>query len=92
MLVLAAAIMAAASAQAQTFQHYECDDGGSFELALYPETKAAFLQIDGKSVTLPKRFSLRSQRFSKGGVSLSVKGGGGATVKRGGRTSRCRPK
>ena len=35
----------------------------NFEVAFYPETKAAYLQIDGKSLVLPKRFSLISQRF-----------------------------
>ena len=35
-------------------------------MAFYPETKAAFLQIDGKSLHLPKRFSLTSQRVPQG--------------------------
>jgi hypothetical protein len=55
------------TAQAQTYYHYECADGAKFEVAFYPETKAAFLQIDGKSMMLPKRFSLISQRFKQGG-------------------------
>jgi hypothetical protein len=33
----------------------------SFEVGFYPQTKAAFLQFDGKSIQLPKRFSLTSQ-------------------------------
>jgi hypothetical protein len=82
----------AAEAQAQTYRHYECDDGRNFELAFYPETKAAYLQVDGKSLTLPKRFSLTSQRFSKDGVTLSMKRGGTATIRRAGRTSNCKVK
>ena len=77
----------AASSQAQTFYHYECKDNSTFEVAFYPETKFAFLQFDGKSLQLPKRFSLTSQRFSKNGVTLSMKRNGFATIKRAGRTS-----
>ena len=50
-------------AQAQTYHNYQCSDGSHFEVAFYPQTKAAYLQIDGKSLVLPKRFSLLSQRF-----------------------------
>jgi hypothetical protein len=87
-----AALTAAGAAQAQTFYHYDCADGRSFELAFYPETKAAFLQFEGKSLMLPKRFSLTSQRFAKDGVTLSMKGGGAATIRRAGRTSQCKVK
>ncbi len=77
----------AASAQAQTFYNYECKDGSTFEVGFYPETKFAFLQFDGKSLQLPKRFSLTSQRFSKNGVTFSMKRNGAATIKRAGKTS-----
>ena len=88
-LVLAAAgwIALVTAAPAQTYYHYECTDGASFEVAFYPETKAAFLQFDGKSLQLPKRFSLTSQRFSKNGVTFAMKKNGAATIKRVGRTS-----
>jgi hypothetical protein len=76
-----------AAAQAQTFYHYECKDGSNFEVAFYPETKFAFLQFDGKSLQLPKRFSLTSQRFSKNGVTFAMKRNGAATIKRAGKTS-----
>jgi hypothetical protein len=78
------------SAPAQTYTHYECTDGASFEVGLYPDTKAAFLQLDGKSLQLPKRFSLTSQRFAQNGVTLSMKGGGTATIRRAGKTSQCK--
>jgi len=77
-------------AQAQTYYHYECADGASFEVAFYPETKAAFLKVDGKSLQLPKRFSLTSQRFAQDGVTFSMKSGGTATIRRAGKTSQCK--
>jgi hypothetical protein len=86
------AIASATAAQAQTYYHYDCVDGGSFEVAFYPETKAAFLQLDGKSLQLPKRFSLISQRFKKDGVSLAMRAEGKAILKRGGKTTRCEVK
>ena len=81
--------MVTAPAQAQTFHNYECDDGASFTVAFYPETKAAYLQIDGKSVMLPKRFSLISQRFKQGNYSFAMRGGGRAIMKHAGKTSNC---
>jgi hypothetical protein len=77
-------------APAQTYTHYECADGASFELALYPETKAAFLQVDGKSLRLPKRVSLTGQRFAQNGVTFSMKSSGVATIRRAGKTSQCK--
>jgi hypothetical protein len=88
-IALAFVLLAAggAAAQAQTFHHYECKDGASFEVGFYPGTKDAFLQFDGKSLDLPKRFSLTSQRFSKNGVTFRMKRDGQATIKRAGKTS-----
>ena len=80
------------AAQAQTFYNYECTDGSHFEVAFYPETKAASLQIDGKSLMLPKRFSLISQRFKKDGYSFAMRAGGNAIMKHGGKTSQCQVK
>ena len=87
-MLLAFAVLGAgaASAQAQTFYHYECKDGASFEVGFYPGTKDAYLQFDGKSLDLPKRFSLTSQRFPKNGVTFSMKKNA-ATIKRVGKTS-----
>jgi hypothetical protein len=86
------AIASATAAQAQTYRHYECTDGASFEVAFYPETKAAYLQIDGKSMVLPKRFSLISQRFKKDGYSFAMRAGGKAIMKHAGKTSQCNTK
>jgi hypothetical protein len=88
-----ALLVAVAPAQAQTYHHYECEGGAHFEVALYPETKAAYLQLDGKSIMLPKRFSLISQRFKKDGISLAMRAGGKALLKRGdGKTVKCQVK
>jgi hypothetical protein len=89
-LPIALTFIATTTAQAQTYYHYECADGASFEVALYPETKSAFLQVDGKSLQLPKRFSLTSQRFAQNGVTFSMKSGGTATIRRAGKTSQCK--
>src|ERR1700750_2296357 len=87
MLVAVGVLVAGAvSVQAQTFYHYECKDGATFEVGFYPDAKAAFLQFDGKSLDLPKRFSLTSQRFSKTGTTFSMKKNGAATIKRAGKT------
>ena len=90
--VALAAIGPIGAAQAQSYYHYECTDGSNFEVAFYPDTKAAFLQFDGKSLQLPKRFSLISQRFKKDGVSLALRGEGKAIIKRAGKTSECQLK
>ena len=87
---IALVVIATTAAQAQTYYHYECTDGASFEVGFYPETKAAFLQFDGKSLQLPKRFSLTSQRFAQNGVTFSIKSGGAATIRRAGKTSQCK--
>lgn len=92
MVPIALALGAADPARAQNYYHYECADGAHFEVALYPQTKAAFLQLDGKSLQLPKRFSLISQRFKKDGVSLAMRGEGMAILKRAGKTTTCQVK
>jgi hypothetical protein len=76
--------------QAQTFHNYQCTDGSHFQVAFYPETKAAYLQIDGQSLVLPKRFSLISQRFKQSGYSFAMRAGGKAIMKHGGKTSQCK--
>ena len=86
---VALTVIAATAAQAQTYHHYECTDGAHFDVAFYPETKAAYLQIDGKSLVLPKRFSLISQRFKQNGYSFAMRSEGKAIMKHAGKTSEC---
>ncbi len=60
----------ASPASAQTFDSYRCADGTHFILAFYPGDKRAYLQIDGRAVTLKERIAFRGRRYSGGGVSL----------------------
>jgi len=57
-------------ASAQTFDSYRCADGTHFILALYPSDKRAYLQIDGRAVTLKKSLTVSGKRYSGSGVSL----------------------
>ena len=86
-LVFTLAMPAAVSAE--TYHHYECTGGSSSEVAFVSETKSAYLQIDGKSLVLPKRFSLISQRFKQGGYSFAMRSEGKAIMKHAGKTSQC---
>ena len=58
-------------ALAQTFQSYRCADGTKFIVGFFEYDKRAHLQIDGKAVTLAKRFGLSGARYS-GGVTLKI--------------------
>ena len=76
-------------AAAQTYYHYECTDGAHFEVAFYPETKAAFLQLDGKSIRLPQSVSVTGTRYRKDGITVWVKGER-ATLRRAGKRIECK--
>ena len=54
-------------------------------MGFYPYDSRAYLQIDGKAVTLPKRVALSGTRYSAGGVTLKDR-------PRPGRTTIKRPK
>ena len=77
------------SAQAQTYVHYECEGGTSFELALFDGTKAAFLQVDGKSIRLPQSVSITGTRYRKDGITVWTKGER-ATLRRAGKRIECK--
>ena len=89
LLALAAAL--ASPASAQRFVHYECDGGSHFDLALFPDTKAAFLQLDGKSVRLPQFVSVTGTRYRKDGITVWIKGDR-ATLRRAGKRIECAAK
>ena len=57
-------------ASAQTFDSYRCADGTHFILAFYPSDKRAYLQIDGRAVTLRKSLTMPGRRYSGNGVGL----------------------
>jgi membrane-bound inhibitor of C-type lysozyme len=67
-------------ASAQTFRGYRCADGTQFIVGFFEYDKRAHLQIDGKAVTLARRFGLSGAHYSGGGVTLKITRAG-ATVK-----------
>ncbi len=78
--LMIAAVGASPGALAQTFQTYGCADGTQFIVGFFEYDKRAHLQIDGKAVTLARRFALSGARYSGGGVTLKITKTG-ATVK-----------
>jgi membrane-bound inhibitor of C-type lysozyme len=77
-IILAAAVSAAGTlaagppALAQSFQTYHCVDGTQFIVAFYAYDTRAYMQIDGRPVTLAKRLSLSGSRYSGSGVTLKI--------------------
>jgi Membrane-bound lysozyme-inhibitor of c-type lysozyme len=67
---MAGFVAQATTASAQTFDSYQCADGTHFLLAFYPGDKRAYLQIDGRPVTLKKSLALSAKHYSGGGVNL----------------------
>jgi len=59
-------------AAAQSFQTYRCADGTQFIVAFYAYDTRAYIQIDGRPVTLAKRLALSGSRYSGGGVTLKI--------------------
>ena len=57
-------------ASAQSFQTYRCVDGTQFIVAFYAYDTRAYVQIDGRPLTLAKRLALSGSRYSGGGVTL----------------------
>lgn len=87
-MVLAAALAICGNfpqAAAQTFQNYRCVDGTQFIVAFYAHDPDAYLQIDGRPLTLRKRLALSGIRYSGSGVTLKFLRAGGITIKHAGR-------
>ena len=95
LMSLSLAIVAVAAqsvpALAQNFQNYECQGGAHFELALMPDTKSSYVQLDGKSLRLPRVASVTGTRFRKGDVTIWIKGER-ATLRRAGKRIECKIK
>ena len=66
------AVAGGSPALAQTFQSYRCADGTQFIVGFFEYDPRAHLQIDGKAVTLARRFALSGSRYSGGGVTLKI--------------------
>jgi membrane-bound inhibitor of C-type lysozyme len=73
-------LAAARPSLAQSFQTYRCTDGTQFIVAFYAYDTRAYVQIDGRPVTLAKRLALSGSRYSGGGVTLKITKAG-TTVK-----------
>jgi membrane-bound inhibitor of C-type lysozyme len=70
-----------ASAQSQTFRTYSCADGSQFAAAFYKyDPRFAHLQIDGRAVSLKKRFSLSGARYTTNGITLRISKEGVTTL------------
>jgi membrane-bound inhibitor of C-type lysozyme len=82
-IVVGGVAACASPAVAQTtFQNYRCADGAQFIVGFFRPDTRAHLQIDGRAVTLAKRFALSGSRYSGGGVTLKI-AKAGATLKHG---------
>ena len=79
-LFVAGIATASSVALAQTFQSYRCADGTQFIAGFFENDNRAYLQIDGRAVTLGRRLSLSGSRYSGGGVTLKITKAG-TTVK-----------
>ena len=79
-LLVAGIVGASPPVRAQTFQTYRCADGTQFIVGFFEYDKRAHLQIDGRAVTLAKRFGLSGARYSGSGVTLKI-GKTGTTIK-----------
>ncbi|MEH2627444.1 membrane-bound inhibitor of C-type lysozyme [Bradyrhizobium sp. AZCC 1719] len=75
-----ATIPSQASAQS-SFQNYRCADGSQFTVGFFQYDKRAHLQLDGKAVTLPKRWVLSGARYQGKGVTLRITKAGITTLK-----------
>ena len=80
---------ASASAHAQAFTAYECNDGAQFQVALFERENRAYLQLEGHALQLPKKIAYTGNRYAQGGVTFWVRGNGRVTIKRAGKTSAC---
>jgi membrane-bound inhibitor of C-type lysozyme len=64
-----------------TFQSYHCADGTNFIVGFYPHDSRAYLQIDGRQVTLKRRLTLSGTRYGGSGVTLKIDKLGATMVK-----------
>ena len=68
-------------ATAQTFQSYGCADGSRFIVGFYAYDKRAHMQVDGRAVTLARRFTVSGARYSAADVTLRMTKDGAVTLK-----------
>jgi membrane-bound inhibitor of C-type lysozyme len=87
-IAIAAFVSTAVPAAAETYRHYDCEGGAQFELVLFADRSTAFLQLDGKSLRLPKSLSVTGERYRKNGVTIWIKDSR-ATLRRAGKRIEC---
>ena len=87
-LVAAGVLAGVAPAFAQNLFGYRCRDGSRFAVAFYSGVRVAYLRLDGKAMTLPRRISAAGARYSRNGVTLRVRGRA-ATLTRGRQSTEC---
>ena len=96
-LVVGAALCVAAVAGgpspglAQTFQNYRCADGTEFIVGFFSHDSRAFVQVDGRAVTLGRRMALSGSRYSGDGVTLMISKKGTALKHARRPTTACEP-
>lgn len=88
-VVVVDVIALATTAQAQTYMSYRCENGAQFEVTLFPDTKVAYVQLDGKSIALPKFVSVTGARYRKSGITFWFRGQR-ATLRRAGVRIECK--
>ncbi|MEH2542049.1 MULTISPECIES: MliC family protein [unclassified Bradyrhizobium] len=77
----AVATMPSAASAQSSFRNYRCADGSQFTVGFFQYDKRAHLQLDGKAVTLPKRWVLSGSRYQGKGVTLRITKAGITTLK-----------
>jgi membrane-bound inhibitor of C-type lysozyme len=88
-LVAAVAVLdPAATASAQVYLSYRCEDGTQVSAVTYPGDRRIFLQLDGHALTLPQRLAVSGTRYSGSGVSFWIRKTS-TTLKRAGKTVAC---
>jgi membrane-bound inhibitor of C-type lysozyme len=75
-LFFSGVVSGSSAALAQNFQSYRCADGTRFIAGFYQYDSRAHLQIDGRPVTLARRFGLSGSYYSGGGIRLKITGAG----------------
>ena len=71
-LLVAGVVTGSSTVLAQTFESYHCADGTRFIVGFFKYDSRAYLQIDGREVTLARRLALSGSRYSGGGVTLAI--------------------
>lgn len=77
----AVAAMTSSAAAQSSFRNYRCADGSQFIVGFFQYDKRAHLQLDGKAVTLARRWALSGSHYSGKGVTLRISKAGLTTLK-----------